>query len=49
MKTYTKFIYTVNGQIKSEKFRTTDVFSYNAIVKRLLSIADKYSIRATSV
>jgi hypothetical protein len=45
----TRFDYTVNGNPQSEVADTPSVFAYNNAVDRLFAIADKDSIRATSV
>ena len=45
----TRFDFTVNGVSKSEVVDTYSVLLYNRAVNRLLTIADKDSIRATSL
>jgi hypothetical protein len=45
----TRFDYKVNGVAQSEVVDTYSVFSYNRALNRLLTIADKDSIRATSL
>lgn len=49
MKNHTQFNFTVNGQPKTELDLTTSVLGYNNAVTRLLKIADKDSIHATTV
>lgn len=45
----TRFDYTVNGKSHSVTVATPSVLAYNAKVDKLLPIADKDSIRATTV
>lgn len=45
----TIFDYLVNGKKQTALVNTPSVFAYNNAVRRLLAIADKNSVRASSV